>query len=117
MFSTCVTGMLGRRSVIDSGMPDLPTCTSSIAVENQAALIWLASTPASAMHSLYASSIRSSAPESQRSPNLEQPMPRIATLSLIPRAIVDSLGRESGILRFIEGEGDQTGAAFQKYRL
>ena len=41
MFSTCVTGMLGRRSVVDSGMPDLPTWTSSIAVENQAASSWL----------------------------------------------------------------------------
>src|SRR5262252_539891 len=90
MFSTCVTGMLGRRSVVDSGMPDLPTWTSSIAVENQAALICLASIPESAMHSLYASSISSSAPESQRSPNLEQPIPRIATLSLIPRAMLVS---------------------------
>jgi len=52
MFSTCVTGMLGRRSVVDIGMPDLPTWTSSIAVENQAALSWLGSMPASAIASL-----------------------------------------------------------------
>ena len=91
MFSTCVTGMLGRRSVVDSGMPDLPTWTSSIAVENHAAWSWFWSMPASFRHSLYASSISSSAPLSQRSPNFEQPMPRIATLSLIPRAMAGLL--------------------------
>src|SRR5262245_14605648 len=50
--------------------------------------------PESLRHSLKASSISSSAPESQRSPNLEQPMPRMATLSLIPRAMLVSLGSE-----------------------
>ncbi|MEZ5597665.1 MAG: hypothetical protein R3E84_14965 [Pseudomonadales bacterium] len=43
--------------------------------------------PASAIASENASTISSSAPQSQRSPNREQPMPRIATLSLIPAAI------------------------------
>src|SRR5678816_1053446 len=42
--------------------------------------------PASATHSANASTIRSSGPLSQRSPKREQPMPTIATLSLMPRA-------------------------------
>ncbi len=73
--------------VADAG---IETCTSSIAVANQAASIWLRSMPASATHSSNASTIRSSASLSQRSPNLEHPMPRIATLSLIPCGIVTS---------------------------
>ena len=48
-FSTCVTGMLGRRSATESGVPPLPTCCSSMAVENHAAWIWFVSTPASCM--------------------------------------------------------------------
>jgi hypothetical protein len=62
MFSTCVTGMFGRRSVTDSGIPDLPTLTSSMAVENQAASIAVWSMPASWRHSWYASTISSSGP-------------------------------------------------------
>src|SRR6476619_7181536 len=45
------------------------------------------SIPASARHSANASTIRSSGPLCQRSPKREQPMPTIATLSLMPRAM------------------------------
>src|SRR5262245_33455923 len=80
--------MYGNRRVIASGTPDLPTCCSSMAVPNQAASIWSRSTPASCMASSKASTIRSSALASQRSPNLEQPIPRMTILSLIPVAMV-----------------------------
>ena len=46
-----VTGMFGRRRVMESGTPDFPTCCSSIAVENQAASICEVSIPASCRHS------------------------------------------------------------------
>src|SRR6185503_612508 len=85
--------MYGRRSVIASGTPDFPTCCSSIAVPNHAASIWLRSIPASFRPSSNASTMRSSAFWSQRSPNFEQPMPRTTTLSRIPVAIADSFRR------------------------
>jgi hypothetical protein len=44
--------MKGRRSATASGVADLPTCCSSIAVESQAASICLVSMPASAMASV-----------------------------------------------------------------
>ena len=47
--------------------------------------------PASCSASWNASDTRCSVPQSQRSPNFEQPMPMIATLSLIPVAIGHSL--------------------------
>src|SRR5262249_17598085 len=71
----------------ESGMPDLPTCCSSMAVASHAAWIWLGSMPASAIPSSKASTIRSSASQSQRSPKREQPMPRMTTLSRMPLAI------------------------------
>ncbi len=83
-FSTRVTGMKGRRRVTERGMADFPTCTSSLAVESHAAWMAFFSMPASVMHSSNASTIRSSASASHRSPNLEQPIPMMATLSLIP---------------------------------
>src|SRR5690606_37710773 len=60
---------------------------SSMAEPNQAAWIWFFSIPASARASTKASTMRSSALRSQRSPKREQPIPRIATLSLIPEAM------------------------------
>src|ERR1700722_4353186 len=60
---------------------------SSSALPIQAASIWPRSIPASASASSKASTIRSSGPWSQRSPNVVQPMPMIATLSLIPLAM------------------------------
>src|SRR5262249_41197662 len=87
------TGTLPRRSVTDSGIPDLPTCCSSMAVASQAAWISPAPTPASAIASSKASSIRSSASQSQRSPKREQPMPRMTTLSRMPVAIKSSSAR------------------------
>src|SRR3972149_11002707 len=79
--------MNGNLRAWASGMPDLPTCCSSIAVASQAAWIWFFSMPASLIASPEASTIRSSASWSQRSPNFEQPMPRIATLSRMPLAM------------------------------
>src|SRR4051812_27124296 len=86
--------MKGSRSARASGTADLPTCCSSIAVASQAASICFVSMPASVRASSNASTIRSSASMSQRSPNFEQPIPRMATLSLMPRAIVSSLRRD-----------------------
>src|ERR1700744_6296871 len=83
--------MSGRRSAIASGTPGLPTCCSCIAVGTHAASIWFFSMPASAIASSKASTMRSSASRSQRSPNFEQPMPRTATLSLMPLAMSASL--------------------------
>src|SRR4030042_18189 len=60
---------------------------SSMCTPSQAACRSFFSRPASSSASLKASTMRSPALMSQRSPNLVQPMPRIQTLSLIPVAI------------------------------
>src|SRR5207247_5127195 len=83
----------GRRSAMLMGVPPRPVPTSSMCVEYQAAPSSSGVMPASAMASLYASSMRSSGLASQRSPNLLQPMPRMATLSLMPVAMGGSLIR------------------------
>src|ERR1700690_3885282 len=98
--------MKGNLRAWASGMPDLPTCCSSIAVASQAAWIWFFSMPASLIASSKASTIRSSASLSQRSPNFEQPMPRIATLSLIPLAILSLLRAGGSGCRFPEIFGE-----------
>src|SRR5437763_15316412 len=73
------------------------------------------STPAEAKASLDASTIRSSAPLSKRSPNWVHPMPTMATRSLIPllaiaapqygscfpEVIVDAVGREQASERHL----------------
>src|SRR4051794_12492017 len=87
MFSTRVTGIEGRRSAVASGMAELPTLTSSSALPSHAASICLRSIPASATASVKASTIKSSEPMSQRSPNAVQPIPAMTTRSRIPVAI------------------------------
>ena len=96
-----------------SGTPDLPTCWSSMAVPNHAASIWWRSTPASFVASSKASTMRSSALASQRSPNFEQPMPRMTALSLIPVAMGSPPPSQRSVAIIHAGV---TGAAFQKYR-
>ena len=86
-FSTRVTEMFGSRNESDAGRALLPTLISSKQVPSQAASMRPFSMPASAMASWKASTINSSAPASQRSPKRVQPIPMIATLSLIPLAI------------------------------
>jgi hypothetical protein len=75
------------RNAVANGSAELPTLAASSALPSQAAPICLRSMFASAMASENASSINCSLPTSQRSPNREQPMPRMATLSLMPVAI------------------------------
>src|SRR3989338_8859249 len=87
-----------------SGTPDLPTCWSSMAVPNHAASIWWSSMPASLIASSKASTIRSLAFAAQRSPNFEQPMPRMTTLSLMPLAMARSLRLSSGRYRSRRGD-------------
>src|SRR5690349_9515718 len=65
--------------------------SSSVLIPIQAAPISLVSIPASACASRNASTIRSSAPESQRSPNSVHPMPMMATRSRIPLAMSRAL--------------------------
>src|SRR5271168_4451002 len=80
--------MFGRRSATDRGMPLGPTLTPSKPTPSQAAPICDTSMPASASPSSKASTIRLSPSASHRSPKRAQPMPRIATLSLMPLAMV-----------------------------
>src|SRR5580698_8682397 len=87
MFSTRVTGIPSRRNAIVKGIAELPTLARSNADPNQAAPICFLSMPASCNASWKASASRCSVPQFQRSPNFEQPMPTIATLSLIPVAM------------------------------
>src|SRR6266404_4965080 len=61
-----------------------------MATASQAACISDERTPASAKHSLNASTIKPSASRSHLSPNLAQPIPSMATLSLMPLAIAVS---------------------------
>src|SRR5690606_8424085 len=95
MFSTRLTGIPSSRSAVESGMAELPTLTPSAQLPSQAAPIWPRSMPASASASAKASFSSCSEPASQRSPKREQPMPMIATLSLIP-AIACSNTQPSG---------------------
>ena len=81
-----------------------PTFTASKAVLNHAASICELSIPASARHSSYASDIKSAGSDSHRSPNFEQPIPNIATLSLMPLAIL-----------ILHNLFFYSGDAFQKY--
>ena len=69
-----------------NGIAELPT-ERSMDEPYQAAPICLRSMPASASASVKASMTNCSAPVSQRSPKRVQPMPMMATLSLIPLAI------------------------------
>src|SRR5882724_7817976 len=87
MFSTRVTGILRSRKVCDSGTAELPRLIGSTAEPSHAASIACFSMPASLNASENDSRIRSSEPQSQRSPKREQPMPRIATLSRMPDAM------------------------------
>jgi hypothetical protein len=79
-FSTRVTGLPSSLSGIDSVMPAMPVC----AVPSQYASTSCFDTPVVLNSSLVASMIRSSADLSQCSANLVQPMPTIATRSLMP---------------------------------
>src|ERR1700735_3254122 len=88
MFSTRETGMPCSRSAWASGSALLPTLISSSALPIQAAWMSERAILASARASSKASTIRSSGPLSQCSPKVVQPMPTMATLSLIPRAIL-----------------------------
>jgi len=79
--------MWGSRRAAPIGVALLYMFTSSMQVPTQAAWMSFFSIPASARHSVKASTISSSPPMSQRSPKRVQPIPMIATLSLIPDAI------------------------------
>src|SRR5437016_3849540 len=87
IFSTRVTGIPSRRRAVAAGIAELPTLTRSSADPYHAAPIRLFSIPASCNASRNASLSRCSVPQSHRSPNLEQPMPMMATLSLMPVAM------------------------------
>src|SRR5579885_2195960 len=79
--------MFGSRSAMASGMPLGPTFCASKPTPSHAAPICETSMPASFTASSNASTISVSASASQRSPKRAQPMPRIATRSLIPLAM------------------------------
>src|SRR5581483_5868418 len=80
MFSRRVTGLYGILSASESIRPETPLPI----VPSQYASTWSGSTPAERYASPAASTSRSSGPLSQCSPNGVQPMPTIATRSLIP---------------------------------
>src|SRR5882757_3467519 len=87
MFSTRLTGMPSRRSAVAAGMAEFPTLMRSKHDPAHAASICPRSMPASVSASSNASARSPSVPTSQRSPKREQPIPMIATLSLMPVAI------------------------------
>src|SRR5579863_10249281 len=87
MFSTRLTGMPSKRSAVAAGMAEFPTLIRSKHDPAHAASICPRSMPASFSASSNASARSPSVPTSHRSPKREQPIPMIATLSLIPVAI------------------------------
>src|SRR5260370_36751059 len=97
-FSTLVTGLLCSSRGRESVMPDIP----DIAVPSQKASMSCLPTPALSRASVVDSMRRSSAALFQCSPNLVQPIPTMATWSLIPCELMPCrllLGRSRRPLR------------------
>src|SRR5262249_29874616 len=97
MFSRRVTGLYGILSASESMRPEIPLPM----VPSQYASTCSGSMPADWYASLAASTSRSSAPLSQCSPKGVQPMPTIATRSLMP--LLSTAGSSLGGMRRLAG--------------